>query len=262
MALKVSAGPLVLGKGGGLQIRAAAAASNPFPTITGAVNRWRASSIVGNDGDAIASISDLIGSTTITQATAGKKPTLKKNILNGKAVIRHDGGDCLTNASYAAVSGASAVEIFIVTTNLTAGTDSVLIEMSPDYNSNAGCFIFYLASGGSLFLGSKGNTGLTTFDTTPHPTSGTFDGQIDYSLATAEASTKINGSAAAGTRANNLNNTGTFTTGTSLNIGARNNAASLGVTGDWAEIVICNQILSGADRTLLEAYFRTEYAQW
>lgn len=68
-----------------------------MPTDIAGCKLWLdASLIAGNDGDAIGTWTDYSGNGfNATQATAGSKPTLKKPILSGKAIVRFDGGDFL-----------------------------------------------------------------------------------------------------------------------------------------------------------------------
>src|SRR5690349_14628207 len=65
-------------------------------TISGLVAWLKADALSLSNGDAVASWTDSSGnSNTPTQSTAANKPTYKTSILNGKAIVRFDGGDRL-----------------------------------------------------------------------------------------------------------------------------------------------------------------------
>lgn len=88
------------------------------PTSISGLQLWLdASQITGlNDGDAVATWSDLSGNAQhATQATASKRPLYKTNILNGKPVVRCDGvDDVLENSTFTSLNNVSAASIFIV----------------------------------------------------------------------------------------------------------------------------------------------------
>lgn len=64
------------------------------------------------DGTAVASIRDQSKTRRLlTQSTAGTRPTLKTNIVNGKSVLRFDGGDELISSVLIHYSGSSRVFI-------------------------------------------------------------------------------------------------------------------------------------------------------
>jgi hypothetical protein len=65
------------------------------PTDIPGCKSWlKADSLVANDGDAIQTWTDSSGAgTSPTQATVGKRPLYKTNIVNGKPVLRFDGVD-------------------------------------------------------------------------------------------------------------------------------------------------------------------------
>lgn len=68
--------------------------------ISGMVAWYKADSLALSDGDAVGSWADSSpNGNHVTQATAGKKPTFKTNILNGKPVVRFDGEDFLQIAT-------------------------------------------------------------------------------------------------------------------------------------------------------------------
>jgi hypothetical protein len=69
-----------------------------------------------DDGDAVARINDSMASgNNTTQGTAGARPTLKLNIINGLPVLRADGGDSLMIAGNGLLRNkASAMVIMLV----------------------------------------------------------------------------------------------------------------------------------------------------
>lgn len=61
---------------------------------------YKADSISQSDGTAVSSWSDSSGNgRTLTQGTGSAQPTFKTNIINGRPVVRYDGGDTLTTGT-------------------------------------------------------------------------------------------------------------------------------------------------------------------
>lgn len=97
MGLKIAAGPLVLGKAGGLQIKGGTvAAATPTSILsTGLFREWSVQDITGKvDGDAISSWAthSAVGG-PLQQTTGARQPLYKTNINNSKPAVRFDGVD-------------------------------------------------------------------------------------------------------------------------------------------------------------------------
>lgn len=182
-----------------------------------------------NDGDAVGSMTDQSGNGRhATQSTATKKPTFKTNILNGRAVYRFDGGDC---AQVTATIG-----LFTVAVVLRGQTGSGLIYEHSANASTGNGSAFYSAVNNSMTV-ARGGTRTTrnlagNWSTVNHWRIAfhQFDtGNHNRHRAYCDGSWVICGDGNL-----TLDDPGTGTVTDTLNVGARNNAASLGFLGDIA----------------------------
>jgi hypothetical protein len=84
------------------------------PTDIAGCAAWlKAESLVASDGDAITTWTDLSGnSNSPTQATAGKKPLYKTNIVNGKPVLRFDGSDDYLTKAFTLNQGFTVIMVY------------------------------------------------------------------------------------------------------------------------------------------------------
>lgn len=89
-----------------------------------------------NDGDAVGTATNWGTGGNFSQATAGKKPTFKTNILNGLPVYRFDGGDCLVSN---APIGLSTFDVFVV---FTATAHGFIYEQSAASDANDGSSLY------------------------------------------------------------------------------------------------------------------------
>lgn len=204
-----------------------------------------------NDGDAVGTATDWSGNGRhMGQSTAGKKPTFKTNIVNGKPVYRFDGGDCLTLASVTVTSHT------LIVVQRGASPAGIIAELGPDANANDG---FWLYQSSPPILVRKGgvvsarictaNFGiqdewlvLAQQYTNNHAEHAMFQLLIRLELPTSVG-----------------NNPGTGSVTATLNVGARNNAASLGLTGDIAELVLYTPSITGEQTRAVIEYMLRKY---
>jgi hypothetical protein len=148
--------------------------------------------IAGNDGDAIGTWVNAApnGSAgNFTQATGAQQPLLKRNILNGRSVVRFDGSNDCMSSSLAVPGGASApITFYWVFKRITPATGTTLGVIANsggkgNYTSllNFSGYSNYL-SVAALAAGS--NVGLTDSpDTNFHIWSWTWDGTSNTSTS-------------------------------------------------------------------------------
>lgn len=238
MALKIASGPLVLGKGAGLQI---AGGFNPT-SITGLQAWFKADAITGkNDGDAIAQWNDSSGNARhATQATGANQPLYKTNILNGKPVARFDGTDSLATASFTAIT--QPTTIFVVASTRTSGTGTQFIcDGIGSTNRNA---IFEASGAGTMSIFS--NAVLASAITGAQPLS------IWTALFNNTASDlRKNGTSI-------VNGTSGAQVLTGVRLGASDTASS-NLIGDIAEYLLYVGNVSGSNRTAVERYLSQKY---
>lgn len=83
-------------------------------TVSGLVAWWKADSLALNDGDAVATwLDSSINGRDATQATSGQRPVYKASIINGKPVVRFD-RSLSQKLAFTPVSLSSGVTVFIV----------------------------------------------------------------------------------------------------------------------------------------------------
>ena len=94
-----------------------------------AVNKWTADSLAGSDGSSVSNWTDVLGGKNATQPTAGKRPRLYSNALNGHKVVRFASGSSqyLTVASADnPLSAAGSFSLVVVFKTSTPGNSSSL----------------------------------------------------------------------------------------------------------------------------------------
>lgn len=207
-----------------------------------------------NDGDAVATFTDQSGNgRNATQPTSTKRPLYKTNIINGKPALLFDNvDDCLQTAAID-LTAINGVTLFAVVSGITAGALAMIAETSPTAATNSGAFNLFRQADNTVAASARGGSS-SNFITTATVTTGAtvISAVYDLSLATNEVTVWLNGTSA-GTRPSNNNqavNFGNY----ALNMGSRNNGASLPLNGYIAELLIYNSALSAANRQLIEAY--------
>lgn len=228
-------------------------------SVSGLVLWLDASRITGlADGAAVAQWNDSSGAGKhAVQASGTVQPVYKTGILNGRSVVRFDGGDCLQSPT-PAWGSTTAFTVFTVFTPTVAATNYVVVESGDGLAGAGKWFASFRTTANDVRSSFNGDVGATecrggTLTTASAMTSTV----IDTSLAVDEVSLWLNGVATT-TRAANTNNTN-GPAALTLNIGARSNGTSLGLVGDIAEILIYARALTTTERTSVERSLRTKW---
>lgn len=204
--------------------------------------------LVGADGAACATLVDRSGHAhNATQATGAKQPIIKRNVTGG-TVLRFDGvNDCLQSAAINLSNTQAITALIVLSINTCVG---MLYETSTDGGANAGAFGAYTGAGGIKGFNPwcTGNVGVSDRTGTATFTGWHCLGQIcDFTLPDPETAVYAD-EAVTGSNPNvTSNNTGSFSAAFGLNIGSRNNGASLPFSGDIAQLVIFDRKLTVAD---------------
>lgn len=215
-----------------------------------------------------------------TEGTSGNRPTWTSNVQNSLGVARFDGGDRLTSVQAASVYGflhkAGGSTVFAaIRFGTTANPNEVYDYLGNNGASinNQGVFFRYddrsavpandrLSSGmrNSTSGGSGDNFYFSIRDNFfPANVFGVITVQLDPGNATAANKIQIakEKGSLAGSNAS-TRNPSTLDPAFALQIGASGNNA-LPLTGDFAELVIFNSILSTSDREAMQDYL---IAKW
>ena len=189
------------------------------------------------------------------QATATKQPTLVSNQINGHAVVRFDGtDDCLTIPSF---SLRAEITVFLVLKQASTAKP-LFIEHSANAGTNDGFYIY----GTNTDLMNVRRTGRAARDGFAN-WAGTawFVGIFRFSSIGASFFALSNGipiglgvASQTGSPANNSS------VSTTLNIGARNDGASLQTSADHAEIIIYDRPLFDFEISCINNYLKARYA--
>lgn len=207
-----------------------------------------------NDGDAVATWTDRSGNgRNATQATGTKRPLYKTNIINGKPALLFDNSDdCLQTAAID-LTGTNGVTVYAVVSGITAGAVAMIAETSATAATNSGAWNLFRQADNTIAASARGGSS-SNFTTTATVTTGAtvITAVYDLSLTTNEVTVWLNGTSA-GARGSNNNQTVNFGN-FALNIGSRNNGASLPLNGYVAELLIYNTAHNSTQRGLIETY--------
>lgn len=204
-------------------------------TVSGLLLWLKADWLNLNDGDTVSSWTDASGNNNhATAATAANRPTFKKNIINGKPVLRYDGNS----------------DVLVLTTLLTTVRqafivmkwDNQVIDYVPilggtttyDYHGPGGAsgvIIFYSYTSACVLGGSAWNNG-TSYGPTLVPKDKT-----NFQLVELQPSCNT----------------------TVGNISNDRGSAARSIHGDIAEVILYNTTLSTTDRQKVERYLRDKY---
>lgn len=223
----------------------------PSELGTSILTAWyKADSISGSDGDAVASWADSSGnSNDLAQSATARQPTLQTNELNGLSVVRFDGSnDILTDGDIAALDVGTG-DIWMAC--LFKSTDDSAAQNY--FEKGATQFGLRCLSSGVLQF----TLGATT--NTPLQSSGNWS-RTEFVLATgsrvsANANGFVNGSA---TTTTNQTNTGSISNSDVFDVGARAVGAGT-LTGDIAEILVGGATLTTENREKVEGYLAWKY---
>lgn len=214
---------------------------------------YRADSIGGSDGDAIGSWSDSSGnSRTMTQGTADKKPTYKVNIINSRPVARFDGGDTLTTGTQFIPADHKMTFFFVAMQ--TSVADHTVISNT---NSGLGQLLRFRNNGGTQQV--RWLAGNVLYDVNTGVGANTFG----YYTALVDCSTIVTG-----TVNWRINGTSIGTSGSLTPIGTPDGNVYIGsnldlgsyLTGDIAEILIYDGLMTAVNYKQVEAYLKFKYA--
>lgn len=213
---------------------------------------------------AVSSWTDLSGNGRhATQATGGKQPVTTAGEKNGQnALVFDTTDDCLQTASTALTAGNQLTVYAVV--KAASGTDRIIAEQSASYSTNAGSWVMYRSAADKVVAGVRGNTGAIEWTTTATVTTSyrIVTARYDMGITRFETMAFIDGVRGGSWTtliAAGLPNTGNFAAHV-LNIGSRNNGASLRLNGGIAELLIYAERHNAAQRKAVEAYLSAKYA--
>lgn len=250
MGLTIPGGPLVLGRGGGLRVKAAGAAAFSPASYTGLKLDLNASQIAGKiDGDALSAWNDSSGQgNNFAQGTGSQQPLYKTNIFGTLPAVRFDGtDDNMVSASLAAVFPTAAT-LYIVA-QLTA-------ESKYGLYSTTGNSSFWRFSDGNGYNGVFRATRINNYPASPFmPTSGkhVFAVRSDASAFQVFLDGTGAGAQAAGYSPGTTHWVGCGTDGT------HNLDTAQALAGDVARVLAYSAAHSAADMAAISASLKTLY---
>ena len=190
------------------------------------------------------------------QATATKQPTIQSNQINGLSAVRFDGtDDCLTIASF---DLRAETTIFLVAKQADT-SKPFFMEHSANAASNDG---FYVYGSNNDVMSTKRTTGAAGRAGTSSTWPGTSWSYFIYRFASSNRSyfATQNSIPVGLGLINNTELGSNAIVSTTLNIGSRNNGASLQTSSDFAEIIIYNRPLFDFETSCISNYLKDRYA--
>lgn len=202
------------------------------------------------NADPVGAWDDLSGNNRhIIQATAGARPTLRTNVVNGQQIVRFDGSnDTLSVVSNLGMGSNIPFSLFIVFKTTTGSSDAGLFGTTTTAGPSGNVFLINHHAGTNVYFYID-------------------DAQPNYSLGTSsffivgatwDGTTNTNGIAMYKDGTSQGNTTATLqpSAGTNGHIGQ----STTFFNGDMAEIVLYNRVLSTAERQSVERYLGSRYA--
>lgn len=218
-------------------------------TVTGLVNRWRASDLALANGAAVSTWAAATGGASWTQATGAAQPTFVTGVANGQPVVRFDGTSSYMTATVSAISQPyTAIVIYKALTVPT--TNGVIMQLldGGTVGTTTGFQLVYGNSGGPI---SDAWAGADTLGGTPNTTAFRVYGA------------SFNGASSAvwmdGTAVVPAQNAGPNATGTAWAIGRQAASAARFANIDIAEILIYNRAMVAADWSVVDSYAQDTY---
>jgi hypothetical protein len=214
--------------------------ANTVTLTSGKVSSWTDQSGQGNHA---------------TQSNSSKQPTISSAVINGLDTIAFASVHCLQIASLA-LSSFSIVSVLRNVPNAA----QLVYEHSADINSNNGCFLISENTGstfGAKRSGNRTDKNITTWDAglepfiVAHHYNGTHVQHYGY-LRGNSGTVLTNGASTSATP-------GTSTVTDTFNIGSRNNAASLGLSGEIAAMVIFSPALDPGHLAAVTRHLANKY---
>ena len=217
---------------------------------------WLRSDDVVTSGSSVTTWNNKVDSNknAVQTGDATKQPSLQSSQINGYASVRFDGtNDCLQISS---MSLRAEMTVFLALKNITAGS-SFFIEHSANVNTNAG---FYLYGSGSPIYSNRANA--SALNATPTNWNGTNWNIVCYKVMAPNALTMIYQNripvSLTSNRGATVQNNSVVTD--TLNIGSRNNGASLACNTDFAEIIFYDRPLFDFEISCVTNYLKDRYA--
>ena len=204
-----------------------------------------------SNNDAVDSWTDRSGNgRNATQATSTKKPTFKTGVTGGAPAISFDGGDCLVTSSY------SGTPSFTIICTFSATANGLVYERGTNFNVAGDHFIYTTQGACSYCIGSGTYPATATGRNAANNwgIGGTWR-VVAQEIKETHASNELYVNGPGVTIANapgETNNPGTSSYSLALNIGARNNAGSLGLTGQIGALAHFSPALETPLRKRLE----------
>jgi hypothetical protein len=220
--------------------------------ISGLVGWWDASDIT--TAGSVTTLSDKSGNGyNVTQPNAAERPTAILNALNGKTVLRFDGGDGLQGNISPSIS-TNTYTVFAVCRLFAALTNGRVFSMggaSADFAAGSIIPICTNATSGTQLSAYTGTgtpnnvSGVSGFGGTFAVFSGSFSaGTVSNAVDGAKAATGA----------------GTLTTAiTRVAIGAQIGGGSSALNGEIAEVIYYRTALTAAERASVEAWLGNKY---
>lgn len=241
--------------GGGRTARLGAPAGPWSPASLPSLRAWWDFSdlaTVTASGGAVSAVADKSGNGwTLVQANGTKKPTTGVDTVNSLPVLKFDGGDCLTCASFP-IDGLTAYFVYKL-----SGAAGMLYEHGASSFTAPGSCLLGSTGGGSNVrrLNASNWDTLTNWavDNAVHIVAQVSDGAFHASHDVIRDGTSIKGSVVT------ANDPVTSLTTATLNIGARNDASAFGITGDLCEIVWSSVADTPTSRGFMRAYAQTKW---
>ena len=254
--------------------------SRTLPDAVTPIVNLKAQNLAGlGNGAAVSSWSDTaIGdsfSGTVLQSNAANRPTLQTNALNGRAVVSFDGDDSLVSSAINRLptSGRGITVIAVATGDTTGGAAQRLGQIGSGAGTN-GKIVGLDASSASTETSNGGagfrfNNGASLYDT-PVASSGfhIVTWQVDDAQSYADAKLFVDGTLPANTfTGSSTNANSTSFSGTDFELilatGRNSSGELLGgdyYTGQLAEFLVFNDVLTIGQINLIANYLSTEYA--
>lgn len=219
--------------------------------LSGLILWLKADALGLSNNDPVSTWTDSSGAIHNATSAGAARPTFKTAILNGLPVIRFDGSDDYMTVSSLAKGAFTAFYVY------NASTGGILVEHSVNAGLNNGDY-HYIPGG--AHVAARGAGGFSAFDiTAPSLATGSWR-VISRAMDGTDAGHKIWVDGVLGTRGTiaGSGDPGTGSSTADYYIGGRA-GSSLFTTGDIAEIVVYNRVLSGADRASIEIYLAGKY---
>ena len=231
------------------------AVSNPR-VVSGLTAWYAADQLVLNDGDPVASWSDLSGNSNhATQGTTAAKPLYKASIVNGRPAVLFDGVDdwLALTAAVGTILTSAAKTVFVVSKLVAAVSNSRIFSVSnAALNSTRSCILL---------------NGAPEYQTSY--TTGSAQGNFSWSgivastsvaqiLEVVQSGTSISGRVN-GTQYGSANDAGSEAAGSGAALGSGANGWSGFLSGYVLEFIVYNRALSTTEATAVRRYLGARY---